>query len=72
MGALLALPIAWLVIGYLGSLAVMLISAFWSVDALSGELIKGFTFDNYKELMEQPTSTRTSPCGRSASPRPRP
>jgi putative spermidine/putrescine transport system permease protein len=53
VGALLALPIAWLVIGYLGSLAGMLISAFWSVDALSGELIKGFTVDNFKELTQQ-------------------
>ena len=50
MGALLAGPLAWLVILYLGSLAVLLIASFWSVDALSGELIKGFTFDNYKEL----------------------
>ena len=53
VGALLQLLIAWLVIGYLGSLAGMLISAFWSVDALSGELIKGFTFDNFKELTQQ-------------------
>jgi putative spermidine/putrescine transport system permease protein len=50
VGALLAGPIGWLVLGYLGSLTVLLIAAFWSVDALSGELIKGFTFDNYKEL----------------------
>jgi putative spermidine/putrescine transport system permease protein len=50
VGALLAGPLGWLVILYLGSLAVLLIAAFWSVDALSGELIKGFTFDNYKEL----------------------
>jgi putative spermidine/putrescine transport system permease protein len=57
VGALLALPIAWLVIGYLGSLAGMLISAFWSVDALSGELIKGFTFDNFKELTQQSVYT---------------
>ncbi len=50
VGALLAGPLGWLVILYLGSLAVLLVAAFWSVDALSGELIKGFTFDNYKEL----------------------
>ena len=43
-------PLGWLVILYLGSLAVLLIASFWSVDALSGELVKGFTFDNYKEL----------------------
>jgi putative spermidine/putrescine transport system permease protein len=52
VGALLAGPIGWLVIGYLGSLAILLIAAFWSVDALSGELIKGFTFDNYKEIFQ--------------------
>jgi putative spermidine/putrescine transport system permease protein len=53
VGGLLSGPIAWLVIGYLGSLAVLLIASFWSVNALSGELIKGFTFDNYKELLDQ-------------------
>src|SRR5919201_3268619 len=53
VGALLAGPLGWLVILYLGSLVVLLVAAFWSVDALSGELIKGFTFDNYKELFQQ-------------------
>ncbi|MGE5857104.1 MAG: ABC transporter permease, partial [Solirubrobacterales bacterium] len=52
VGTLLAGPIGWLVLGYLGSLAVLLIAAFWSVDALSGELIKGFSLDNYKELWQ--------------------
>jgi putative spermidine/putrescine transport system permease protein len=32
---------------------VLLIASFWSVDALSGELIKGFSLDNYKELFDQ-------------------
>jgi putative spermidine/putrescine transport system permease protein len=50
VGALLAGPLGWLVILYLGSLVVLLIASFWSVDALSGELIKGFTFDNFKEI----------------------
>ena len=38
LGALLAGPVGWLVIRYLGSLVVLLIAAFWSVDALSGEI----------------------------------
>jgi putative spermidine/putrescine transport system permease protein len=52
VGALLSAPLAWLVVLYLGSLVVLLVASFWSVDALSGELIKGFTFDNYKELWD--------------------
>jgi len=57
VGSLLSGPIGWLVIGYLGSLAVLLIASFWSVNALSGELVKGFTFDNYKELANQSVYT---------------
>ncbi len=52
IGTLLAGPVGWLVIGYLGSLAVLLIAAFWSVDALSGELTRSFSIDNYKTLIE--------------------
>src|SRR5262245_57711766 len=53
VGALLAGPVGWLVIGYLGSLAVMLIASFWSVDPLSGETTQDYSLDNYKELFEQ-------------------
>jgi putative spermidine/putrescine transport system permease protein len=51
VGALLAGPLGWMVIIYLGSLAVLLIAAFWGVDALSGELSKSFTADNFKTLV---------------------
>jgi putative spermidine/putrescine transport system permease protein len=54
VGALLAGPVAWLVIGYLGSLAVLLIAAFWGVDALSGETIKSLSTSNYKTLIDDP------------------
>jgi len=53
LGALLAGPVGWLVIGYLGSLVVLLIAAFWSVDALSGETTHSYSLDNFKELFEQ-------------------
>jgi putative spermidine/putrescine transport system permease protein len=54
VGALLAGPIGWLVIGYLGSLAILLITAFWSVNPLSGEVVKGFTGDNFETLANEP------------------
>jgi putative spermidine/putrescine transport system permease protein len=54
VGALLAGPIGWLVIGYLGSLAVLLVAAFWTVDPLSGEVVRGLSFENIETLVEEP------------------
>jgi putative spermidine/putrescine transport system permease protein len=54
VGALLAGPIGWLVIGYLGSLAVILVTAFWQVNALSGEVEQTFSLDNFQTLVEEP------------------
>jgi putative spermidine/putrescine transport system permease protein len=54
IGALLAGPVGWLVIGYLGSLAVLLIAAFWTVDPLSGELVKGLGLENFETLFDEP------------------
>ena len=54
VGSLLAGPVGWLVIGYLGSLAVLLVTAFWSVDALSGEVIEGFSLDNFEAIWNEP------------------
>jgi len=54
VGALLAGPVGWLVIGYLGSLAILLVTAFWSVDPLSGEVIQGFSWENFETLVNEP------------------
>jgi putative spermidine/putrescine transport system permease protein len=54
VGTLLAGPVGWLVIGYLGSLAVLLIAAFWSVDPLSGEVVRGFGLENFETLVNEP------------------
>jgi len=51
---LLSGPLAWLVIGYLGSLAVLLAAAFWSVSALTGEVSQTFSLDNFKTLIDDP------------------
>ena len=54
VSGLLAAPMAWLVILYLGSLAILLITAFWTVDPLSGDVIKEFSLDNFEELVNVP------------------
>lgn len=53
-GALLAGPVGWLVVGYLGSLAILLIASFWSLGELSGEVERSFTIDNFKTIVEDP------------------
>jgi putative spermidine/putrescine transport system permease protein len=54
VGALLAAPGAWLVILYLGSLAVLLVTAFWTVDPLSGEVVRGLSLENFESLVNEP------------------
>ena len=54
VGALLAAPGAWLVILYLGSLAALLITAFWTVDPLSGAVVQGFSLENFEALVNEP------------------
>jgi putative spermidine/putrescine transport system permease protein len=54
VAALLAAPAAWLVVLYLGSLAALLITAFWTVDPLSGEVVHGFSWENFEALVNEP------------------
>jgi putative spermidine/putrescine transport system permease protein len=51
VGSLLAGPIGWLVVGYIGSLAILLVTSFWSLGELSGEIERTFTVDNYEEVI---------------------
>jgi putative spermidine/putrescine transport system permease protein len=54
VSGLLAGPLGWLVVGYLGSLAVMLAASFWNVNSLTGEVQQTFTIDNFKTLVTEP------------------
>jgi putative spermidine/putrescine transport system permease protein len=47
LGLLLAAPLGWLVVAYLGSLALFLITSLWSVDSFTGNLVTTPTLDNY-------------------------
>jgi putative spermidine/putrescine transport system permease protein len=55
LGALLSAPLAWLVGAYIGSLAVLLIAAFWRLDPFTVEIVHDFGIDNFKTLFESET-----------------
>ena len=50
LAALLAAPLGWLVIAYLGSLALFLITSFWTVDSFTGNVVTTPTLANYQKI----------------------
>jgi len=44
----------WLVVVYLGSIAVLLLSSFWSVNGFTGAVVQSFTLDNFARLFSDP------------------
>jgi putative spermidine/putrescine transport system permease protein len=54
LSVLLVPPLAWLVVAYLGSLAVLLISAFWTTNAFTGAVVHTFTTDNIARVLTEP------------------
>ena len=50
LAALLSAPMAWLVVAYLGSLAVLLVSAFWTTDDYTSQIVHTWTTDNFHAI----------------------
>ena len=48
---LLALPLLWLVVVYIGSLTALLIQSFYYIDEFSGLIVEEFTLKTYLELL---------------------
>jgi putative spermidine/putrescine transport system permease protein len=53
LAGLLSAPLLWLVVAYLGSLAALFLSAFWSTDVFTGNVVKVFNLDNFQVLWDQ-------------------
>ena len=51
LGLILALPLGWLVVVYLGSLFVLFLNAFWKTDPFTSLVVRDFTLDNFVELI---------------------
>jgi putative spermidine/putrescine transport system permease protein len=50
VAALLSAPLGWLGIAYLGSLAILLLNAFWQNDPFTGRVVRNFTLDAFGTL----------------------
>jgi putative spermidine/putrescine transport system permease protein len=49
---LFALPLGYMIVVYLGSLAALLINSFYRLDDFSGKVVPEFTFRNYAALLQ--------------------
>jgi ABC-type spermidine/putrescine transport system permease subunit I len=50
LAVLLSAPLAWLLLAYLGSLAVLFVSAFWTVNGFTGDVVRVFSIDNFRTI----------------------
>jgi putative spermidine/putrescine transport system permease protein len=51
---LLTPPVGWFGVVYLGSLALLFVTAFWTFDGTTGRVVQHWTLDNFRQLIEQP------------------
>jgi len=49
--ALLTTPVLWLVVAYLGALAMLLVTAFFTIDSFTGNVIQQFNLGNFHDML---------------------
>ena len=52
VGLLLAAPVTWLVLAYLGSLIVLFVAAFWRLDPFTSEVVHDYGLQNFRTIIE--------------------
>jgi putative spermidine/putrescine transport system permease protein len=52
LSLLLAGPVGWLVVAYLGSLAVLFVAAFWRLDPFTSEVVREYGLQNFETIAE--------------------
>ena len=52
---LLTPPMAWFVLVYLASLVLLLITAFWSIDPFTTQIVQVWNTDNFQTILSDPT-----------------
>ena len=55
LGLLLAGPLGWLGVAYLGSLAVLFVAAFWRLDPFTSQVVHDYGTQNFTQIAESST-----------------
>src|SRR3954451_11752137 len=55
IGLLLAGPLGWLGLAYLGSLAVLFVAAFWRLDPFTSQIVHEYGTQNFETIVESST-----------------
>jgi putative spermidine/putrescine transport system permease protein len=50
----LGLPMLWFLVIYIGALAILFVSAFWSLDVFTSEIVHSWTLKNFQTLLDNP------------------
>ena len=51
LASLLAAPLLWLVVAYLGALSALFLTAFWTIDSFTGNIVQQFNLDNFHDVL---------------------
>ena len=54
LAALLAAPIGWLLVIYLGSLFLLLLASFWDTEPFTSDVVRNWNLDNYRRIFDEP------------------
>ena len=55
---LLTPPLAWFVVIYLASLVLLLVTAFWTIDPFTTQLVQSWNVDNFLQIVQEPIYLR--------------
>jgi putative spermidine/putrescine transport system permease protein len=50
LASLLAAPLGWLVVVYIGSLVLLLMAGFWDTEPVTNDVVRNWTLDNFRTL----------------------
>ncbi|HKE51160.1 MAG TPA: ABC transporter permease [Actinomycetes bacterium] len=60
LAGLLSAPMLWLVVAYLGALAAMFVTALWTTNPFTNDVVRVLNWDNFRQLVTDPAYPRVA------------